>query len=279
MKYICEIVELGKNSELPFSKKEPKDPMKQELLAEIDDQKLVALDSEISLLNKQGISAWDKPFKIDGRTNEVFVSNDRLLITTLTKEYHAWGFLGPAYLVNLKDGSLVTEVRGESGAALENGSFILGLEGYDYFNTWLYDKDGSLVQEWRSYGNYIVGKNDDIRVLEKDRRIPTKSRVVRLNLNGQIEKGPRLSESQISEPLILEDNSLIFIDGGVVRIVDYDLNERYQKTLMKIPQENTWRFHSNIQSTGNLITVNIYERTEEPPIEYTNHYWLIDLKC
>jgi len=279
MKYSCEIVEFGKDAKSPFSKKESNQSLTQKLLVEIDDRKLVALEGEISLLNQDGFPVWEKPFKIEGRLNKVLVSKDRLLITSLTNDYHAWGVLGPAYLVNLKDGSLVAELRGDSGAALKNGRFILGLEGYGCFNTWLYERDGSLVQEWRSYGHYVVGEDDDIRVLEKDRISPTNSRVVRLNINGEIEKGPRLNESQIAKPLILKDNSLVFIDKGVLRIVDVDLNEQYQKVLMEVSEIDHSRFHSKIQLTKNgLISVNIYEKSKAAPIKYKNNYWLISLK-
>ncbi len=150
-----------------------------------------------------------------------------MLLTTLTNDYHAWGFLGPAFLINKSDSTLVAELRGESGAALNDGNFIISLEGYDYFNTWLYDRNGKLFQEWRSYGHYIIGENDDVRVLEKDRQIPTKSRLVRLKLDGRIEKGPLLNESQVAKPLILEDKSLIFIDCRAIRIVDVDLSTRH----------------------------------------------------
>ena len=119
MKYSCEIVEFGKDAKSPFSKKESNQSLTQKLLVEIDDRKLVALEGEISLLNQDGFPVWEKPFKIEGRLNKVLVSKDRLLITSLTNDYHAWGMLGPAYLVNLKDGSLVAELRGDSGAALK----------------------------------------------------------------------------------------------------------------------------------------------------------------
>ena len=277
MKYICEVVEESRSAELPFSNQESKDSSEQQILAEINDQKIIAQGGEISLINLEGKPEWESPFEIEGKPNEIYISEDRLLLTTSTKDYHAWGFLRPAFLINMIDGSLVAKLKGESGAALSNGRFILGLEGYDYFNTWLYDRNGELILEWRSYGNYIVGENDDIRVLEKDRRNPTKSRLVRLKVDGQIEKGPLLNESQISKPLVLGNKSLIFIDCGTIRIVDLGLKEQYKKVLMTISKRDSWRFHSDLQFRGKKISVDIYERTKESPIEYTKHSWLMEL--
>ncbi len=278
MKYICEIVDSNKVSESPCRNKEPQDLSEQQkILAELNGQRVVAHDGKISLLNLHNVPAWECPFEIEGRPNEVFVSEDRLLLTTLTKNYHAWGFLGPAFLIDMTNGSLVAELRGESGAAFNDGSFILGLEGYDYFNTWLYDRNGKLVQTWRSYGHYIVGENNDVRVLEKDRQIPTQSRLVRLKLDGQIEKGPLLNESQVGKPLSLGDKSLLFVDCGTIRIIDVELKEQYKKILINIPQRDAWRFHSYIYFKDCRIVVNIYERSEKQPIEYTKHSWLLEL--
>jgi len=279
MKYNCEILGSGKDDKSPFSKKTPNASLPQKILIEIEGQKLIALDGEISLLNQDATPVWEKSFKIEGRPNRAFISKDRLLITSLTMDYHAWGVLGPAYLIDLNNGALVAELKGASGAALEGGRFILGLEGYGCFNTWLYDRDGSLVQEWPSYGHYVVGENDDIRVLEKDRTSPTQSRIVRLHFNGQIEKGPRLNEGLVSEPLILKDNSIILIDKGMLRIVDADLNQQYQKVLLEVPETDSSRFHSKIEFTKEgLISINIYEKSKEAPIKYKNNYWLISLK-
>ncbi|MGA5637585.1 hypothetical protein ACPCTN_02380 [Streptomyces cinereoruber] len=40
-----------------------------------------------------------------------------------------WGLLGPALLLDLADGRLVAELRGERAAARGGGRFVLGLEG------------------------------------------------------------------------------------------------------------------------------------------------------
>ncbi len=248
----------------------------QKLLAEINGLKIVDYNGEISLLNSQGISMWSSPFKFEGKANQAFISKDRLLLTTDTNDYHAWGILGPAFLIDLKDGSLVAKLRGESGASLKNGSFILGLEGYGCFKTWLYDRNGKLVQEWRSYGHYIVGENDDIRVLECDRRDPTESRLVRLKKDGQIEKGQILNDSQIGKPLVLGDSSIFFIDYGVIRIVDLNLKEQFKKVLMKISLKDSCRFNSYLQFKNKKILVDIYEETKSTSAKFTKHSWLID---
>ena len=280
MKYNCKIINSNKLSEPTVTKNSPQDSDdKTKILAEINDQKIIAQDGEISLINAKGISQWKSPLKIEGKPNKLFVSQDRLLLTTFSNDYHEWGFLGPAFLIDTNDGSIIAELRGETGAALKNGSFLLGLEGYDCFNTWLYDRNGKRIQEWRSYGHYIVGKDDDIRVLEKDRQIPTKSRVVRLKLDGQIEKGPVLKDAQISDPLVLDDNALLFVDCGTIRIIDFHLKDQYKEVLIDVDPRDSWRFHSHIRFKGDDVIVDICERPEDSSIEYTHHSWLLKLSC
>jgi len=278
MKYICEIIESSKSEGSPFVKTELKEWNGYQVLAETAGQKIAIKDNEITLLNEQGLSIWVKPFKIEGSPNEVFLLKDRLLMTTYSKDYHAWGMLGPVFLLNLKDGALVAKLVGESAVTLSDGKFILGLEGYNCFETCLYDRDGKRLCEWRSYGHYIVGENDDIRVLEKDRRIPTESKLVRLKLDGEIEKGPRLNQSQISTPLVLEDKSIIFIDCGVIRIVDVDLREQYKQVLMNIPNNNSSLFISDVQFKGEQVSISIYEKNNKSSTGYVKHNWLVTIK-
>ena len=119
-----------------------------------------------------------------GVPKAVHASGDRFLVLTSSLEYHAWGFLGPALLLRRNDGSKLAELRGERGAGLGGGRFLLGLEGYDVFDTWLHDRDGGLLQQWRSYGHYTVDPDGTVRVIECDRTHPTRSRVVRLVPDG-----------------------------------------------------------------------------------------------
>ncbi len=278
MKYSCKIVNSSQSlSEFPVHQQVKVSNKAQAVLAEFNDLKVVSNAEGISLLSSQGALVWKRPFKIEGRANTLYVSQDRLLLITYTNNYHAWGFLGPAFLIDSNNGECVAKLEGQSGAALENGDFIIGLEGYGIFTTWRYDRQGEMIQKWDSYGWYIVDKDDDIRVLEQDRLSPTKSRLVRLQSNGEIEKGPLIKDSQIGQPLVLKDQSLIYIDCGVLKVVDTGLKIQQEIFLMTIDQEDIWRFCSSIQFAGDQIKVEIYERTKASPIHYKRYAWQVEL--
>ncbi|VAW75294.1 hypothetical protein MNBD_GAMMA12-2720 [hydrothermal vent metagenome] len=278
MKYIFKLVKSAKVlGSLPHGKSIKCSNEKSLVLAEFDDLKVVARAEGISLLSRQEISIWKQPFKIEGKANEVYISQDRLLLTTFTSDYHAWGFLGPAFLIDLNNGEGIVQIRGENGAALGNGSFIIGLEGYGVFNTWQYDRTGEMTQQWNSYGHYIVDEEYNIRVLERDRVSPTKSGLCRLHASGEVEKGPLLKDSQISQPLVLEDQSVVYIDCGILKVVDVSLEIQGEFFLMEISQEDVWRFSTSVRYVGDYIEVEIYERTEEPPLTYKRYDWQLDL--
>lgn len=278
MKYICEIVNADKVTSGSLQQEKYKNREKPTIFAEFSGKKVVLMDDGVILLNQLGEPDWETPFKINGRVNNVFVSKDRLLIFTNSNEYTSWGMLGPAFLVNLTDGTLVAELKGESGAALSNGYFLLGLEGYEYFNTWLINQEGEVISQWRSYGHYIVDENNDIRVVEKDRCIPTKSSIVRLKLGGEIERGPLLSEAQISAPLVLANNDLLIVDCGVVKIIDVDLKEQYQKILLPNLHIRNHEFQSHIEWCEGKILIEMYEKHNNPEHSYTKHSWLLSLE-
>ena len=212
-----------------------------------------------------------------GTPREAFVSGDRVLVTTDSLEYHAWGFLGPVLLLDIGSGSVVAELRGDRAAALPSARFVVGLEGYDNFDTWLHDRDGTLLTTWRSYGHYVVDPDGSIRVVECDRLIPTRSRVVRLRLDGVIERGPQLVSGQVSKPAVLEDGTIIVVDAGVLRAVNRDLDEVVLAELLPIVAEESWRFAGELTCIGNQLTVSMVERSDHAPVAYCTHRWSFEL--
>lgn len=247
------------------------------LLARRNDDLIVSNQKELCLIDAKGNSLWEKSLTCPGIPNSACVSDDCLLVTSNSEDYHAWGVLGPAMLIDLTKGIIITGLRGSHGSALSNGRFLLGLEGYGVFNTWLYDSNGSMLQQWRSYGHYVVGDNDFIRVVEQDRRGPTNARVVKLKLDGSIEKGYKLKTCSASNPISLNNGDIIFENSGALIIVDLDLKEVCKLQLMNVTEENSWRFHSRLSLNQDILTVDILERLEEPSRGYQTHEWLIEL--
>lgn len=239
---------------------------------------VVARGQELAIVDTDGICRWPTPVTCPGPPNNAYISGDRLLVTTSSIEYTAWGNLGPALMFNITNGSLIAQLTGEHGAPLNNGHFVLGLEGYDFFDTWLYGPNGDKMNTWRSYGHYIIDPDDSIRVIECDRCIPTKSRVVRLLPDGSIKRGPHLKGCQVSAPVILANGKIIFVDNGLLRTVDRNLHDEFLVELISIPTEEEWRFSDILSLNGVFLTVVIRERSEEIPAEYTTHRWVLELK-
>ena len=120
-------------------------------------------------------------------------------------------------------------------------------------------------------------QDDTIRVIEQDRCIPTNSRVVRLQPDGSIMKGPQLADGQASAPLILNDGTIVFVDGGILRAVDRNLTDQILIKLLSISERDVWRFNASLSFDGNLVNVEINERSDDMPIEHTKHSWLLQL--
>ena len=106
------------------------------LLARKNNDLIVAHNKELCFIDANGNTLWKNSLICPGIPNNAYVSDDYLLVTTHSEDYHAWGFLGPAILIDLKKGIIIKELKGSHGTVLSEGGFLLGLEGYDVFDTW-----------------------------------------------------------------------------------------------------------------------------------------------
>lgn len=136
------------------------------------------------------------------------------------------------------------------------------MEGYGVFKTSLYDAEGTCLQEWGSFGHYII-EEDEIRVFETDRTTPTNAHAVKLLMDGRIERGASLYSSQISAPLVLADGNYLIFDSGWLRIIDKHLYEVYAINVIKILPEDNYRFHSSLTSDADKIQLRLYERSKD----------------
>ncbi len=57
--------------------------------------KLIVSGKELNLLDSYNNNLWDKPIQCPGIPKKAWQSDNRILLTTNTEEYHAWGHLGP----------------------------------------------------------------------------------------------------------------------------------------------------------------------------------------
>lgn len=229
----------------------------------------------VSCVDASGRTRWTHPCA--GRPNAAHIAGGRVLVTTDSLEYTPWGHLGPALLLDLSDGTRIAELRGERGAALRGGRFLLGLEGYDFFDTWEHDRDGAVVDSWRSYGHYVVGTG--IRVVEADRSVPTGSRVVRLLPGGVVERGPRLTDPMPPRPLVLDDGTILVLDAGVLRAVDRRLGATVLAELLPIAPDRASGHMGALRREGERVTAVIAEPFPgHQPTRYTVHTWTLNLQ-
>ncbi|CAL2104424.1 conserved protein of unknown function [Tenacibaculum sp. 190130A14a] len=248
------------------------------ILKKIDDERFIVLkDKSVHFVDLKGNGIWKNSIKCSGIPNCAKISKDRLILTTNSENYHSWGHLEPVILIDLNNGTIIKELKGRKAETLNNGNFLLGLEGYDIFNTWLYDKNGRLLDEWRSYGNYLI-IDQDVFVIEDDRNNPTRAYVSKLCPNGKIENGKKLKTSSSSNPLLLSDGNFIFENSGELNIISPDLREIENFKLLNYAERESWRFFSKISKEENILTVSILERSNEPPIDYKTHKWKITIE-
>ncbi|MFG2908002.1 hypothetical protein ACGF13_23435 [Kitasatospora sp. NPDC048286] len=239
-------------------------------LARRDGTELHVRDGGLVRVDATGGERWRRP--CPGRPNAAHLSAGRALVTTDSFGYTA---PGPALLLDLADGAALAELRGERGAALGGGRFLLGSAGRGAFDTRAYDRDGTLVDSWPSYGHYVVG--GALRVVETDRRHPTGSRVVRLLPGGRIEHGPLLADPQAPAPLVLPDGTLLVLDAGVLRAVGRDLDDTVLAELLPLAPEDRPRHTGSLHRTADGLAVTLVERHPTRMGVYTTHAWTLGL--
>jgi hypothetical protein len=237
---------------------------------------IISKNRRLNFIDHEGHPFWNSSVLISGIPQEAYISKDRLIITTTTDDYHAWGFLGPTLLKDLETGITIKELKGEIVKELYNGEFLLALEGYELFDTWHYDREGNLIQKWKSYGKYLL-VNDEIIVIEENRQNNNSSSLAKLNRDGSILKGPKLKSPRSSNPIFLNKNNFLFENGGHLIIVDKNLNVTTIHNLIQYSSNDSWRFSSRITQKKGLIVVEILERIKEPIENYHTHIWKIRL--
>lgn len=247
------------------------------LIKRNDSQIIVFNKFILKCINSNGEDVWLNSIVCEGIPNSAQISDDRLIITTNSENYHSWGFLGPVYLIDIENGIVIKELKGEIAKSLDNGNFILGLEGYEYFNTWEFDKNGILKNEWRSYGEYLL-KNNEIFVVEDDRMSPTNGHLVKLISNNKIIKGEKLKTSSSSNIISLKEDKLVFENSGSLKIYNLNFKRILEISLLNYKPADSWRFMSRIRLKNDNIFVQIMERSAEPPIEYKTHNWEISVE-
>ncbi|MFI5643016.1 hypothetical protein [Kitasatospora sp. NPDC051705] len=245
------------------------------LLAAKDGHRIHAREQAVACTAADGRHLWTCP--LEGlRCTGAYLSGGRVLVTTDTLAYTPWGFTGPALLLDLADGAPLAEQRAGSAAALSGGRFLVGLRGYDVFDTWQYAPDGTVADSWRSCGHLVVGSG--VRVVETRGSTAEPSRVVRLHPGGVVEPGPELTESQVGRPVVLEDGTVLVLDAGVLRAVDRALAGTVLAELLPVPAGEHHRFLGSLRREGEHLVARIEARDPEDPRSCTTRTWTFALR-
>ncbi|MNJ90871.1 hypothetical protein D3C87_85110 [compost metagenome] len=231
----------------------------------------------VHFLDLTGKWIWEEPIICAGVPNRVVISGNRLIVTTRLEKYdRVLGYMGRVHLINLEKGILIKKLQGERMEALTDGRFVLGLGGYNLFDTWMYDGDGNLLQNWRSCGNYLVD-GEEILVIENDFMQPTKSQLVKLLPNGEVIRGEHLKTYWSSEPLRLVDKDFVYENFGELKIANTNLEQVQSERFLAYEDRDSWKYLSNLRKEGKDFVLRIIERTGDDPLTYTTHHWTLKI--
>jgi hypothetical protein len=163
-------------------------------------------------------------FRPNGREG-LLVAGDRLLATY--REYWPTG-LGVSYCFDLDSGRVAWTTpsgpiadRAITGA----GTFLLGEAGYGAFASRLYDRDGSVLDEWPSAGRALVSHRGRIRIVESynGTSLHASARLRRLHRNGTVTDGPVLPNEDGKGPALSRDGTAVFWRADALHVAGPDL--------------------------------------------------------
>lgn len=101
-------------------------------------------------------------------------------------------------------------------AALGDGSFLVGAQGYGAFRTTQHDSEGRIVCAWQSHGRMVVQPDGRVRVIELENILPSKSHVAMLLPDGTVERRAPLPGYYTSELAALSDGTVVFWREGAL---------------------------------------------------------------
>jgi outer membrane protein assembly factor BamB len=113
-----------------------------------------------------------------------------------------------------------------SVAAFDNAHLLVGSQGYDAFETGLYDLNGVCTTRWPSHGYYLVSGDGELRTLEMENLMPSRMRFSILQPDGSVRKGPRMPGYRSTYPVIDRQGTAAFWRDGKLQTVDSELRRK-----------------------------------------------------
>ncbi|HSS78553.1 MAG TPA: hypothetical protein VLV54_17640 [Thermoanaerobaculia bacterium] len=160
---------------------------------------------------------------------DLTVSGDALLACFSNMDRTGIGF---GSVVSLTDGALRFTTKSgpiSEVAALGEGEFLAGYQGYGAFETLRYDRNGHELERWGSHGYYVIG--GEVRVIEMKNVLPSKMHLVQLLPGGEVTKGAWLDGYYTSRPFLGTDGTIYFFrDGELSAARDLSIDKRLRLT-------------------------------------------------
>jgi hypothetical protein len=149
--------------------------------------------------------------------------------------------IGVGYGLDLASGALVyTTPAGPYGriaAGPLDGQFIVGMQGYGWFNSMLVERDGRALVTWKSHG--IAISRDPLRVLELENQVPSRSHIATLRRDGSVHRGAHLPNYYTSPVVLAADGGAVFWRDNAVMHASPD-GERIDRLLETPEAPSAW---------------------------------------
>lgn len=170
--------------------------------------------------------------------NEIIVSGENILVNYF--EFPGSG-IGVSFCLNIETGIILWTTKPapfESICGLNDGTFLIGYQGYGAFDTNLYNKDGEIVERWKSVGTTIVNSKDEIFAIEMDNHSDSKLHFVELKSGNKVKKGGVIPGCSIIYPVLDDSGNVAFWRNNELTIID---NKGYLHKLFALePTDRDW---------------------------------------
>jgi hypothetical protein len=154
-------------------------------------------------------------------TEPLLVSGDRILASYTEGK----SGLGISYFLDASTGEIIKSTKPAPighKAILDDGEFLIGVQGYDEFVTVRYTRAGDEATRWPTHGATLIDRSGNLFGIEFDNRAPAQPRLRLMGRDGSLSDGPVLAGRNTGHPALDRDGatvlwrnrSLLTIDAG-----------------------------------------------------------------
>jgi len=189
--------------------------------------------------------------------NEIIISEENVLVNYF--EFPGSG-IGMSFCLSIETGDIVWTTKPapfESICGLKGGKFLIGHQGYGAFDTNLYNKEGKIIERWKSVGTSVVNSNDEIFAIEMDNHSDSKLHFVELKKGNEVKKGRRIPGYYIVHPVLDDLGNVIFWRNNELVIVDNKGN--LHKLFAIKPTERDWTSNRMLLHQSGILVFSVNE--------------------